>query len=72
MPGDSLNIMDITNALYMQVIIKLKTDQQTLLAGPGSLLYLTVVKTRETKDVRMLKISSQAQNHPHVNSSANA
>lgn len=72
MPGDSLNMMEITNALYMQVIIELITDQQTLLAGPGSLLYLTVVKTRDTKDVRMLNISSQAQNHPHVNGSANA
>ena len=65
-------MMGITNALYMQVIIALITDQQTLLAGPGSLLYLTVVKTRDTKDVRMLKISSQAQNQPQVNSSANA
>ena len=59
--GASLNITVKTKILYRHVITDELRDATILLGDPGSLLYLKVVNPKETKELRKVNISSQAQ-----------
>ena len=56
-----MNITEKTKTLYRHVITDELRDATILLVGPGSLLYLKVVNPKETKELRKVNISSQAE-----------
>ena len=56
-----MNITEKTRTLYRHVITDELRDTTILFGDPDSLMYLKVVNTKETKELRKVNISAQAQ-----------